>query len=90
MKALQEYKSGERKHPSMRAIAAPLSEQDMADLAALLRPGRRQDCEQMTMAPRLLMVTLALAAFGATDPAVGGRPGRGQSQGDRNMPDLPR
>ena len=34
LKALQEYKSGERKHPSMRAIAAPLSEQDMADLAA--------------------------------------------------------
>ena len=34
LKALQEYKTGERKHPSMRAIAAPLSEQDMADLAA--------------------------------------------------------
>ena len=34
LKALQEYKSGERKHPSMRAIAAPLSDQDMADLAA--------------------------------------------------------
>ncbi len=33
-KALQEYKSGERQHPSMRAIAASLSEQDMADLAA--------------------------------------------------------
>ena len=34
LKALQEYKNGERRHPSMRAIAAPLSEQDMADLAA--------------------------------------------------------
>jgi cytochrome c553 len=34
VKALQAYKSGERKHPSMRAIAASLSEQDMADLAA--------------------------------------------------------
>lgn len=32
--ALGEYKKGERKHPTMRAIAAPLSEQDMADLAA--------------------------------------------------------
>ena len=32
--ALQAYKSGERAHPSMRAIAATLSEQDMADLAA--------------------------------------------------------
>ena len=34
VKALQEYKSGERNHPSMRAIAASLSDQDMADLAA--------------------------------------------------------
>jgi cytochrome c553 len=34
LKALQEYKSGERSHPSMRAIAASLSDQDMADLAA--------------------------------------------------------
>ena len=34
VKALQEYKRGERNHPSMRAIAASLSDQDMADLAA--------------------------------------------------------
>ncbi|MEO8847051.1 MAG: cytochrome c [Casimicrobiaceae bacterium] len=34
VKALQEYKSGERNHPSMRSIAASLSDQDMADLAA--------------------------------------------------------
>lgn len=34
VKALQAYKSGERQHPSMRGIAASLSEQDMADLAA--------------------------------------------------------
>ena len=32
--ALRAYKSGERKHPSMRAIAASLSDADMADLAA--------------------------------------------------------
>ena len=32
--ALKEYKAGDRSHPSMRAIAASLSEQDMADLAA--------------------------------------------------------
>jgi len=32
--ALKEYQSGNRSHPSMRAIAASLSEQDMADLAA--------------------------------------------------------
>jgi len=34
VKALQAYKSGERSHPSMRGIAASLTDQDMADLAA--------------------------------------------------------
>lgn len=32
--ALKAYKAGDRQHPSMKAIAAGLSEQDMADLAA--------------------------------------------------------
>ncbi len=32
--ALAAYKKGDRSHPSMRAIAGSLSEQDMADLAA--------------------------------------------------------
>lgn len=34
IKALNDYKSGARTHPSMRGIAAGLSDQDMADLAA--------------------------------------------------------
>jgi cytochrome c553 len=34
VKALQEYRNGDRVHPTMRAIAASLSDQDMADLAA--------------------------------------------------------
>lgn len=42
VKALQGYKSGERSHPSMRAIAATLSEQDMADLAAYYASGQAQ------------------------------------------------
>jgi cytochrome c553 len=33
VKALEAYKSGERTHPSMRAVARSLSAQDMADLA---------------------------------------------------------
>lgn len=33
-KALAAYKSGERSHPTMRGIAAVLSEQDMADIGA--------------------------------------------------------
>src|SRR5207249_5200912 len=32
--ALNGYKSGDRKHPSMRAIAGSLSDQDIADVAA--------------------------------------------------------
>jgi cytochrome c553 len=32
--ALTQYKKGDRKHPTMRAVATSLSEQDMADLAA--------------------------------------------------------
>jgi cytochrome c553 len=34
VKALQAYKAGDRSHPSMRAIVAGLSQQDMEDLAA--------------------------------------------------------
>lgn len=32
--ALKAYKTGERSHPTMKAIAASLTDQDMADLAA--------------------------------------------------------
>src|SRR5688500_16103518 len=32
--SLAAYKKGERKHPTMRAIAGSLTDQDMADLAA--------------------------------------------------------
>jgi cytochrome c553 len=34
VKTLQDYKTGARKHPTLRGIAATLSDQDMADLAA--------------------------------------------------------
>ena len=34
VKALRDYKTGARKHATMRSIAATLSDQDMADLAA--------------------------------------------------------
>ena len=33
VKALEAYKSGERSHPSMRAVARSLSAQDMTDIA---------------------------------------------------------
>ncbi len=38
-KALQAYKSGDRKHPSMVGISATLSDKDMADLAAYYGAG---------------------------------------------------
>lgn len=38
--ALKAYKSGERKHPSMRGIAAILSDKDIADLAAYYSEGK--------------------------------------------------
>jgi cytochrome c553 len=37
--ALAAYKKGERKHPTMKAIAASLSDQDMADLGAFYEAG---------------------------------------------------
>ena len=37
--ALQAYRSGERSHPTMRAIASSLSDQAMADLAAFYGQG---------------------------------------------------
>jgi len=39
VKALQAYKSGARNHPTMKAIAASLTDQDMADLAAYYSGG---------------------------------------------------
>jgi len=40
--ALGEYKKGERKHPTMRAVATALSDQDMKDIAAYFQ-GLGQD-----------------------------------------------
>jgi cytochrome c553 len=34
VQALQSYRAGSRKHPSMNAVAGSLSDKDMADLAA--------------------------------------------------------
>ena len=38
--ALKAYKSGDRTHPSMSAIAASLTDKDMADLAAYYSAGK--------------------------------------------------
>ena len=39
--ALNAYKSGQRRHPSMRGIAASLSDKDIADLAAYYAEGHK-------------------------------------------------
>ena len=39
--ALNAYKSGQRSHPSMRGIAASLSEKDILDLAAYYSAGHK-------------------------------------------------
>jgi len=39
--ALHAYKSGQRSHPSMRGIAASLSDKDIADLAAYYAAGHK-------------------------------------------------
>ena len=46
VKALQQYKSGDRSHPSMRAIASSLSEEDMANLAAYYAKGNVKTAAQ--------------------------------------------
>ena len=42
MQALREYKSGDRSHPSMQAIASSLSDDDIANLAAYYSRGGPQ------------------------------------------------
>lgn len=44
--ALRAYKSGERRHPSMMAVAASLSDQDMADLAAFYSAAPQQSASR--------------------------------------------
>jgi cytochrome c553 len=50
--SLAGYKKGDRKHPTMRGIAASLSEQDMADLAAYYEQlGKSSEPAQAKAAP---------------------------------------
>ncbi len=48
--SLTGYKKGDRKHPTMRAIAASLSDQDMADLAAFYSTQAKADAPPATIA----------------------------------------
>jgi cytochrome c553 len=48
--ALTQYKKGDRKHPTMRGIAASLSDQDMADLAAFYSTEAKSEAPPATVA----------------------------------------
>lgn len=68
--ALAEYKKGDRKHPTMRAIAATLSDKDVADLGAyyeqlpraLLKPVAETPAVQPTAAVAALLAKGACAS----------------------------
>ena len=44
--ALNAYKAGQRKHPSMRGIAASLSDKDIANLAAYYAAGHKGEAHK--------------------------------------------
>ena len=50
--ALNAYKKGERKHPTMRGIAESLSDQDIADLAAYYEQHGKSDAKSPAKATR--------------------------------------
>ena len=60
VKALQEYRNGDRSHPSMRAIAASLSDKDMADVAAYYAQSRPVDEGEMMIRRNLTLAAAAL------------------------------
>jgi cytochrome c553 len=64
--ALTAYQKGERKHPSMRGIAAALSDQDIADVAAYYEAsGRTEGAAAPGKAPEASGKTAALVQKGA-------------------------
>lgn len=63
--SLQAYKKGDRKHPTMRGIAASLSDQDMADIAAFYAQHGEAKALSNVSAREPSEATAALLAKGA-------------------------
>jgi cytochrome c553 len=57
--ALQAYKKGERKHPTMRGIASSLSDQNMADIAAFYEAQGRDDATKVPEQPEAAPANVA-------------------------------
>jgi cytochrome c553 len=69
--ALNAYKKGERKHPTMRGIAASLSEQDMADIAAYYEQHGKDVAALPEQAPAAPAEVAALLTKGACESCHG-------------------
>ena len=63
--ALTAYKKGDRKHPSMRAIAETLTDQDIADLSAYYEQHGRSSLKTVSAAPAPSAEVAALLSKGA-------------------------
>jgi len=56
--SLNAYKKGDRKHPSMRGIAASLSDEDMADLGAFYASHANREAAETPRAPSVEVAAL--------------------------------
>ncbi len=63
--SLQAYKKGERKHPTMRAIAGSLTDKDMADLGAFYESHGASAVKNVATAPQPSPAVAALLTKGA-------------------------
>lgn len=62
--SLQAYKKGDRKHPTMKAIAGSLTDQDMADLGAFYEKHGQSSVKTVAAAPAPSAEVAALLAKG--------------------------
>jgi cytochrome c553 len=63
--ALNAYKKGDRKHPTMRSVAASMSDQDIADIAAFYAQQGKSDTKLPDAVPEAHPAVAALIARGA-------------------------
>jgi cytochrome c553 len=68
--ALQEYRSGERPHPTMHAQAASLSDQDIADIAAYLQGSEPVKANKTIVGKTPVQVAACTACHGENGTGV--------------------
>ena len=82
-------RTGSAAIPSMRAIAATLSDQDMADLAAYYSQAFHEDGGQMMNTTRISALLAAVTLLACT-PALAADMAAGAGEGQGSLPGLPR